>query len=398
MQPPDDFSNEHVYQEVTHRSWFDRLIGSVGGLLMGLLLFVGSFFVLFFNEGSIDFSKVARQAQVVSPAAIQSQAQGKWVALTGTIASSQPLGDNLHLKPGPYIALSRTVEMFAWKEDESRETQRNLGGSETTVTTYRYSTEWTDSPEDSDKFRKSNYVNPSKAIANQIFKVANAKIGVYAIDMARLTEATNFPYSCTSDSRRYSPHYGNGIRFPDGNRLNLTPQILMATKAQVFGDYLFQGAGANDAPKVGDLRICYNALPNPSTVTVLGQLQGDRIVPGLHQKQAFFRLSSGSLKESIGDLRNEYLIWLWFFRVLGFLMMWFGLMMVAQPISVVLSVVPFLGDLAEMISGAASFVVALVLSFTAIVVSSLIHQPVVLFGSVMVALTVLWAGRKLMHR
>jgi hypothetical protein len=391
-----DPTQTHVYQEVTHVSWGQRLLGSLAGLLFGLLLFVGAFVLLFFNEGSTDFSQMASRAEVLSAAVVQPQAEGKTVALTGPITSPDLLGDNLYLKPGSYIALARTAEMFAWQESVETKTQTNVGGSETRVKTYRYSSDWTDQPKDSRLFKQSNYVNPAKSIPNQVLTVPSAKIGAYRVDMTSLTEVINFPYSCTSDSRRNTPHYSGGITLPPGNRLNLPPQNLLSTQAQPVGNYLFQGAGKPQAPKIGDLRICYSALPNQATVTVLGQLQGDQLVPTQYQNQTFFRLSYGSREAAIADLKSTYLTWLWFLRLLGFLMMWAGLALLAQPVNVLLSVVPFLGELSELISGAASFMLAFVLSFITIIVSSLVHQPIVLLGSIGVTLAVFLLGRILL--
>ncbi len=98
-----------------------------------------------------------------------------------------------------------------------------------------------------------------------------------------------------------------------------------------MGNSLFQGAGTPASPKVGDLRICYATLPTNATVTVLGQLQGDRLIPAPYQNQSFFRLASGNFEAAVADLKSEYLLWLWFFRGLGFLLMWCGLILLAQP-------------------------------------------------------------------
>ena len=45
--------------------------------------------------------------------------------------------------------------MFQWTEQKSTHTQRNLGGSETTETTYSYRKEWADYPVDSGHFREA---------------------------------------------------------------------------------------------------------------------------------------------------------------------------------------------------------------------------------------------------
>ncbi|MCU0570530.1 MAG: hypothetical protein MUF49_28645 [Oculatellaceae cyanobacterium Prado106] len=108
-----DPSQIYQHQEVSVRGWGQSLLGSLIACFFGLLLFLGSFVLLFANEGSTDFSKVAKSAQVITATAPNPQAQGKFVAVTGAIATPQLLGDNLYLKPGAYVVLARTVEMFA---------------------------------------------------------------------------------------------------------------------------------------------------------------------------------------------------------------------------------------------------------------------------------------------
>ncbi len=90
-------------------------------------------------------------------------------------------------------------------------------------------------------------------------------------------------------------------------------------------------------------------------------------------------------------------MWLWFFRLLGFGLMWVGLWLLVNPISVVLSFIPLLGDIAGTFNGITSFVAAFVLSAVTILVSSLVHHPGVLAGCVAVTLVVLLVGRKLLR-
>jgi hypothetical protein len=290
--------------------------------------------------------------------------------------------------------------MYAWKETKDKETQKNWGGSTTNITRYRYTKEWTDSPKPSNTFKKPNYSNPPQPYKNQLFKASTATIGRYQIALDPLTDIVNFPTSCTSDNRRYSPTSGMGILLPLNARVPLTPQTLLATlppQSQRVDDYLFQGTGTPQSPKIGDLRICYTALSTNAPATVFGQLQGDRIVPARHQDESFFRLAPGVREAAIADLRSEYQLWLWVFRLVGFAMMWVGIVLLLNPISVVLSVIPFLGDVADFVNGTASFVVAFVLSAVTILVSSLAHQPIVLLGAVLVSLVGLGVGRMLLR-
>jgi hypothetical protein len=396
-----DPNEVHVYEEVTIVSWWDRLLESVAGGVIGVLLFLVSFVILFFNEGSTDFSKIAKGAVVLPPAIASPAAQGKMVALTGNIASAPALGDQQYLQPGNYAILSRTVEMFAWDEDKDIETRTNPGGSETRTTRYTYRKEWTDEPEKSASFKHGNHFNPPKSIDNQLFKAATVTIGRYSIDMANLTRVLNFPFSCASPSRRYTQDNAGGITFPENSRVSLSPPLLTplltARSVVLVDNYLFQGRGTPQAPQVGDLRICYDAIPTQAVVTVFGQLQGDRIVPTLHQgKEVFFQLIWGDRHAAIVSLRSGYLRWLWFFRALGFLLMFVGLCLLMKPISVLLSPIPFVGDLVESLTTSASFVVALVLSAATILGSSLIYQPLVLVGSVAVTIVVLGLGKAIL--
>lgn len=400
IQNPDLTEAEAEYQEVTVISWWQRLFGAVIGLLFGTLLFLASFAVLFFNEGSTDFSRVAQGAVVVAPTAIAPTAQGKTVSITGNITATPAIGDRLYLQPGAYVALVRTVEMYAWQETKDTDTQKNWGGSTTRTTRYHYTKAWTDSPKPSNTFKKPNHSNPPQPFKNQLFKASMATIGRYHIALDPLTNIVNFPMSCTSDNRRYSPTDGTGISLPLNARVQLTPQTLLATlppKSQRVDNYIFQGTGTPQSPKIGDLRICYTALPTNTSATVFGQLQGDRIVPARYQDESFFRLAPGAREVAIADLRSEYQLWLWVFRLVGFATMWVGIVLLLNPISVVLSVIPFLGDVADFVNGTASFVAAFVLSAVTILVSSLAHQPVVLLGAVVVSLVGLVVGRMLLR-
>src|SRR4051812_44070939 len=48
--------------------------------------------------------------------------------------------------------------MYQWKEDKKQETQDNLGGGQTTTTTYDYTREWSD-----DAINSSEFKHPKRA-------------------------------------------------------------------------------------------------------------------------------------------------------------------------------------------------------------------------------------------
>ena len=94
----------------------------------------------------------------------------------------------MFLKPADYLAVSRSVEMYSWIEKSESKSSTNTGGSETTSTTYSYSTSWTSSPGSSSNFKDpAGHTNPEMTIKSDSFHVQSAKVGAYEVsDMSKL--------------------------------------------------------------------------------------------------------------------------------------------------------------------------------------------------------------------
>ena len=126
--------------------------------------------------------------------------------------------------------------------------------------------------------------------------------------------------------------------------------------------------------------------------------KGNRISAYRHQGQnKLYRLFAQTRSEAIASLQSEHKIWTWVLRLIGFVMMWFGLSMAAEPISVVLDVIPFFGDISRSITGTATLLVAFVLSSITIIVSMLLHNLVALAIAIVVAVIAMLAIRKFQH-
>ena len=125
------------FTEVETIGYFQRIKDSLGGVIFGILLFLASFILLYWNEGRLDLSQVAKTAIEIPALAPPPVEIGSFVSVTGTLTSEEPLGGDLFLAPGDYIALKRQSEMYAWEEDSKTTTDKNLGGSETKRRTYQ---------------------------------------------------------------------------------------------------------------------------------------------------------------------------------------------------------------------------------------------------------------------
>ncbi|MFA6305136.1 MAG: TMEM43 family protein [Candidatus Gracilibacteria bacterium] len=342
------------FTEVTTKGYFSRIIDAVKGVVLGIILFLGAFGVIYWNEGRVDVSQVAQTATKVTAESVDATADGKLIAVTGTVSSTEKLGDGIFLKPADYLAVSRNVEMYSWIEKSESKSDTNMGGSETTTTTYSYSTDWTSAPESSSQFKDSvGHTNPEMTIKGDVYHVNSAKVGAYEVDMSKLV-------------------------LPGYKKLELKKEDLNLEKGIFENGFIFVGKGTLVAPQVGDLRISYSALKNNLNGTAFGKLENGKLVTFVDQKTAesLYRLFDGTFDEAIKTMHSEYTTWLWIVRLIGFLMMWIGLSSLFGPISVVLDVLPVLGGLSRGAIGLLTFIVSLVLSILAILVSMLLHSLV----------------------
>ena len=152
--------------ETTTESWGSRLGSSFKGIIAGGVLFLAGIPLLFWNEGrAVKTAKALDEGASVcvklpNADTIDATMDGKLVHVTGTAVSDEQLGDDLFTGLNPKaIRLTRKVEFYQWVENEKQQKKKNLGGSETTVTTYTYSKKWVSKPVDSSSFREAGHDN-----------------------------------------------------------------------------------------------------------------------------------------------------------------------------------------------------------------------------------------------
>ena len=346
------------FTEVTTKGWGKRILDSFLGVFIGLALFLISFIVLWKTEGRTDYSKIAAKALEVPSSRIAAEAEGRLISVTAPLETSELIGDPGYLKPGGYIALSREVEMFAWVEEKHTKTEKKTGGSEVTTTTYTYRQEWTDRPESHSSFKHpEGHENPPLTVEAKTFLASRANIGAYAVDP-------------------------EGMSLPPKSPLELNPEKLDLPKNSPFvldGNYLFKGRGSLSAPEVGDIRLSYRALPAGRKVTAFGKLSGSELVPYLHKgEKRLYRALAGTRDEAIHQMKQEYKMAGWAGRIIGFLMMWIGLLLMTGPLSTILDVLPFLGQASRFLIGLLTFPIALVLSLITILISMIAHNIIAL--------------------
>jgi hypothetical protein len=226
------------YTEVATQGFFSRLFGSIIGVFLGPVFIIGAIVLLSWNEGravhAIIGLNAAQQmlveAQAASPASAN---EGKLVHVVGQATASEQISDSdLSVNFPGQVTVARTVEMYQWKEKKDSHSQDNVGGSQTTTTTYTYDHVWSEEPIASSDFKHADgHENPDMPFRSSRMSASDAKLGGYTLDADTLGDIDP-PQSITPDA-------------PDG--------------WQKSGDKLVKGDPA--APKVGDVRVSYHGLP-----------------------------------------------------------------------------------------------------------------------------------------
>lgn len=346
------------FTETVTTGWGKRIMNSFMGVLIGILLFFFSFVVLWKTEGRTNYAKIAAKAVALSTQSVDQNGQDQLVSATGPLETPDSVGDPEFIRPGNYIMLQRTVEMYAWRERSSSKSKKNMGGSETTTTTYTYEKEWTSRPENSAEFKKpEGHANPGLEVAEKEFYAAQAKLGAYELDI-------------------------QNMQLPDAPKLEIGQNDLspeMPDSFKLSQGYLFKGKGTLSEPEVGDVRLSFGAIASGKKVTVFGKLIGGAIEPYLIKGETkFYRAMAGTRDEAIAQLKAEYKMTGWIGRIIGFLMMWIGMLLLLGPLHTVLDVLPFLGTASRFVVGLMTFPIALVLSLVTIIVSMIAHNIIAL--------------------
>lgn len=358
-----------VFTTTTTQGLGGRILGSFKNFLVGLILFIASFFILYWNEGRVDLSTVAEKAVIVQAdsQALDVSLEGKFVSVFGAVATDDMLGDGQFLLPGNYLSVVRKSEMYSWVEAENSKSTEQAGGSETTQTTYKYNKDWKANPANNFK-HPEGHENPSKAISDLSVYAKNAMIGGYHFNPGQAKLPT-----------------GQEVPLGASNTVLMLGDFIVSLTSN---NYIFVHKSASStvaSPEVGDIRITYKAVPPAFTGVLFGVVTGSSITPYNTEGSEFYRLFNGTRDEALATLHQEYMASLWGYRFIGFLLMFIGLTRIFSPLVVTLSFIPFFGSLGRGAAFILSLVTSLVLSFLTILVSSIIHSPKVLFAVIIVA-------------
>jgi len=354
--------SEDSFTEVTHESWFSRIGSAIKGILVGLVLFVIAFPLLFWNEGrAVSRYKTLKEGggAVISVVAdnIDPGNSGKLIHITGKADTGAVLADPVFGVSANGLKLKRISEMYQWDETSQSNTEKKLGGGTETVTTYTYSKTWSERSISSANFKKpEGHQNPGAMIYESTQQVADVvSLGAFTLPSSLVAQINNFE------------------SLPIGSDTPLPESLKDTAKLHNAGFYI----GADPAsPQVGDTRVTFKSAKPTQVGNTFGPYGTEAggsielIQEGVYSADAMIQKAQES---------NKMLTWI--LRLAGFILMLAGLNMILKPLSVLADVLPILGTIVGAGTGIISFLLAAILSLITIGIAWIVYRP--LYGIIL---------------
>ena len=156
------------FTETTTEGLGSRLQGACWGICLGIILFIGAFPFLFWNEGrAVDRYEALNEAEsetvTVSGLNIDPANNGKVLHFTVDIMNNgtELVDTTFGIKSIDGLVLRREADMYQWKEKVTTTTKKGYGGKKTTTKNYSYDKVWSNSLINSGSFKKPNgHQNP----------------------------------------------------------------------------------------------------------------------------------------------------------------------------------------------------------------------------------------------
>ena len=354
------------FSETSTQGWFSRILSSIKGVVVGLVLVAAAFPFLWVNEGcAVRTAKGLAEGRgnvvLVASSPVNPANEAKLVHLQGnTVTKSGAHDTALGLNAPGAIRLQREVEMYQWIERQESKKEKNVGGAEETKTSYSYSKGWASSRNNSANFKLhikdgESTDNPAMQYVGESFSAPDVSVGAYRLDsglLSSISGGTPMPIAA----------------LPAG----------LAGRGHVAAGGVYVGADPGH-PRVGDLRIKWTKT-DPCTVTIIARQHGAVLDAWpTSQGTTINMLEKGILTpdQMFVSAEKSNVIRTWACRFGGLMIMMIGFSMIFKPLVVVADVVPFIGSIIGMGTGFVAFVLAAPLSLFTIAVAWIRFRPMI---------------------
>jgi hypothetical protein len=365
-----------MVQEVTTRSWISRIINALFGVLIGLVLIIGAFVLVFSNEHKgLQMAESLHQVESmlipVTIAPVQPSNQLKVIYFTGEATTKDILKDSQLGIELNAIKLERHVEMYQWRENVETHTEKQVGGSEQEVKTYTYESIWSPNIINSTDFKDGiGHQNPRTMLITAKYQQAKkVKVGDFILSpdlVAKMNGA--------------EPVNLEGIKVDKLQKKYRHPVHLL-------NDELFMGLDPAN-PQVGDLRIKVTAVL-PQQISVIAQQNKNTIQPYLAPAGKEIALLVDGVQSPAAMIKhaqseNRTLTWVW--RLAALIMFMVGVALILNPLTVLSDLIPFIGTLIGFGVALVSIMLGLLLWAVAVAIAWVFVRPLLALGLLSIVL------------
>ena len=379
-----------AYTEVTRTGYGTRLKNSLGGVLIGILMFIGGTVLLWWNEGrAVKTSDMLKEGQknfveMENPAVKSPDMEGQLVHAVALATTTDSLSDGTFNVGAVAVKLHRTVEYYQWIEHEKTEKKDKIGGAQETTHTYTYSKEWTGSPVISGEFKDPDYQALNFVYQNledASSAAENVSFGAYRLNQSQVGSFHNEkPMEVALDedlSKQMDKAARDNARafLSRGGLLDLVPDSAAIVHTQ--GNVVYIGRNPN-VPEVGDVKITFTK-DMPSKVSLIAKVAGDTFTYYKAKngyKLDLLYMGENTAEEMFDSEHSTNKLITWLLRILGVLIVIGGLRSIVSIVPTLLKVLPFLGQIVETGLGLVCGIIGLVWSLIVIAIAWIRYRPV----------------------
>ena len=358
--------SNNSFSETTSESWGSRILHSIKSVVFGVLLFLCSFILLWWNEGRTlktaqGLDEGAGQVVHIDAKQPDSANEGKLVHLSDSVHTKDILKDDEFSVSINALKLQRVTEMYQWYEEKETIKEKKLGGKEETTTTYNYKKKWSVDLIDSDDFKISeDHTNPTAFEYDSYTRQANqAIIGEYTLSNSLLTIIDNF----------------NAIVLTEENSGKIEHSKLITEEGN---SKIYVGKGTKSTPKIGDLKISFKSITSGQHYSIISKQIGTTFESFHTSTETTINLITPGNKSAevmFIEEQEKNTVMAWILRLSGFLMMFFGCMLIFKPLVVLADVIPFIGTLLDTGLSLFSGIICFALSFLTIAMAWIFYRP-----------------------
>ncbi len=342
-------------------------MGSIKGIVGGIILFIVAFPLLWWNEGrAVKTYKALKEGaqnavHIEDISSVSADNEGKLIHISGKATTTDVLNDSQFGIQTVGIKLARSVEMYQWIEHSSTETKKKVGGSEEKTTTYTYDKGWSSSLISSAEFQEKGHDNPASIPFKEEESLAsNVTIGAFKLtenQIKRIGRST--PLKIKEDQPL--PTLPNVSRMDDGFYISKN------------------GVSTISTPEIGDIKVSFSII-EPHDISIIAVQSGNTFKPYKASNDKTLDMLSEGIKSKdemfeAAERANAFLTWI--LRLVGFFLMFAGISTVLAPLAVLADVLPFLGTLVRTGTKAISFLIALPFSLLTIALAWIFYRPLI---------------------